>query len=282
MSAARKATPTPIGEAEAKRHEALILNSWKKLAGSLSNLEERREAVQRMYERLAIIYEREPSPVHLISYPEALEDLLAELLPLAFHRAVQQAKWFPSAGETWGTVASDNAAQIEEIWQRIWHGALKAPRDLPGRHPEIREFCKNLEEAWPAPLVRAIRVTGGDDFYLGAKHTSDEGRQALLPVARSRTVSYGTVQELARFAASSGEREQTIESLFGNRVEMQKLALERAVVSAYIQKQLRQEKNIFGAVSSEARAKTLSRTGNKIETAKNAEESRWAAQALEV
>jgi GGDEF domain-containing protein len=100
--------------------------------------------------------------------------------------------------------------------------------------------------------------------------------------ARGRHVSEGAVQELARFAASAGETEQTVESLFGNRVETQNLALEKADVSAYIQKQLRQEKTIFGAVSSEARAKTLSRTGNRIEAAKNAAEATAASQALEV
>jgi hypothetical protein len=42
-----------------------------------------------------------------------------------------------------------------------------------------------------------------------------------------------------------------------------------------------QEKTVFGAVSSQARAKTLSRTGNKIEAAKNAAGARAASQALE-
>jgi GGDEF domain-containing protein len=100
--------------------------------------------------------------------------------------------------------------------------------------------------------------------------------------ARGRHVSDATVQELARFAASAGEKEQTVSSLFGDRVETQNLALEKAEASAYVQKQLRAEKSLFGAVSSEARAKTLARTGNKITAEKNAKESEAAMQALEV
>lgn len=176
MTTARKETPLDSAEMgdEATRRLRMGLTPWKQLAGSLTTPQERMQAIQRMYEKLTAIYERDPNPVHLFSYPEALEDLPPELLPLAFHRAVQQAKFFPSAGEIRATVASDNAAQIEEGWQRIWHGALSILKGLPTNdHEKSQEFCNNISGAWPAPFVRAIATTGGDDFYRGAKYIHD-------------------------------------------------------------------------------------------------------------
>jgi hypothetical protein len=68
-------------------------------------------------------------------------------------------------------------------------------------------------------------------------------------------VSDGTVREPARFAASAGDREQTSSPSSATRWRPKTSRLRKPKFSAYIQKQLRLEENVFGAVSSESRAK---------------------------
>ena len=76
--------------------------------------------------------------------------------------------------------------------------------------------------------------------------------------ARGRNLSDATVAELGRFAAAAPSQEQFVGSLFGKQAQMQNLALEKADVSSYIQRELAQEKRVFGSVASEAKVKTLS------------------------
>jgi ParB-like chromosome segregation protein Spo0J len=139
------------------------------------------------------------------------------------------------------------------------------------------------------PLFEKVatgKITQGRAIAIG-KATADHAAQdAIVKMvdraeARGRNVSDATVAELARFASAAPTHEQTSGSLFGKLTQTQNLAIEKAEVSSYIQRELAQEKRVFGSVASESKARTLSTAGNTIKAEQNARISADAAQSIE-
>jgi hypothetical protein len=135
--------------------------------------------------------------------------------------------------------------------------------------------------------VATGNISEGRGLAIGKATSNYATQDAILKMIdkaekNGRTVSDATAAELARFAAAAPTEVSTTSSLFGPQARAQNLALEKADVSSYIQRQLSQEKNVFGAVASEAKAQILGRAENTINAAKNSEISKGAAQAIEV
>ena len=137
-------------------------------------------------------------------------------------------------------------------------------------------------------MVVQGKMPQGRGIAIG-RETSDAATQdAVLKLIeqaerRGQRVNDGTVEELARFAQTAPQRQETVASLFGDEERTENTALDKAMVSAYVKRQIGIEKRVFGEVSTEARAKTLSADGkNQIDAAGNAARATSAEQALEV
>lgn len=131
------------------------------------------------------------------------------------------------------------------------------------------------------------KIPEGRGIAIGKATDNPATQEAIMKLIdkaekSGKSVTNETVAELARFASNAPESTQTSMGLFGETHEVNSTALEKAEVSAYIQKQLRQEKATFAAVSSEARAKRLSEAGNTINAGENASRAEEAEQHLEV
>jgi len=166
-----EAEPTADGRVNASQ----ILLTWKKLCGSPTTSRMKYLAIQRMYQRLAAHYMREINELHMRTYPEGLLDLPVDLLPLAFEKVIQTARFFPSIEEIRAAVASDNAAQIEELWRRDWMTLLPAIKkhgrtwrsytriDLeePRKPKQITVEAPQLSVA----MTKALQTLGGSDDW---------------------------------------------------------------------------------------------------------------------
>jgi 2'-5' RNA ligase len=137
-------------------------------------------------------------------------------------------------------------------------------------------------------MVVAGKMTQGRGVAIG-RETGDAATQdAILTLIdkaekRGKKINDGTVEELARFAQTAPQRQETVASLFGDEDRTTSMALEKAEISAYAKRQMSTEKRVFGAVSTDAKAKTLGATGkNKIDAASNAAMATGAEQAMEV
>jgi hypothetical protein len=165
MATAKEAPPqTAQDGAGGLLTESQTLSSYKQLYGQPKTSAERLMGIQRMYQRLVKHYERQVNPLHMLTYPESLRSLPDELLPLAFERVVETARFFPSVEEIRGAVALDNARQIEEIWQPQWQELLRY----------IKRNIGNDNAIWPPlncqpTLVHAVQAIGGHNFERGAK-----------------------------------------------------------------------------------------------------------------
>jgi hypothetical protein len=135
--------------------------------------------------------------------------------------------------------------------------------------------------------VATGKIAEGRAVAIG-RETDDPAKQEgiLKLIAKAeksgKRINDGTVEELARFASSAGERTETNQSLFGDEKRTTSNVIEKAEVSAYVKNALRTEKRVFGSVSKEGTAQVLEKTGNKIETSKNADMATSAEQGLEV
>jgi hypothetical protein len=129
------------------------------------------------------------------------------------------------------------------------------------------------------PMNRGIAIGKATADPVAQQATMDLVEKAE---ARGRHMSDAAVAELARFTADAEENTRTEVDLFGNYTVTESLAVEKAEVSAYIKKKLRERKQTFGAVASKTKAETLASAGNKIEAAENKRISEDAAQAIEL
>src|SRR5262249_43402332 len=132
------------------------------------------------------------------------------------------------------------------------------------------------------PLFRAV-IDGDLTESRGAllKQLSPVDQHAIYTLIRKgeaggRRLSDSQVGELIRMnqaaptvTETAGDMGQA--SMFGDEEPdiTRSLLLEKAQVSDYIREQLRHEKRLFGAVSSQSAAEQLGRTGNVIQTAEN-------------
>jgi hypothetical protein len=158
------------------------LQSYRQLSMHSTTRQSRLNGINRMYQRLARFFQVEPDPLHMVAYPTALESLPDDLLVLAFERAEEQITAFcPLPGKLRELVASDNAAQIEELWRHEWmqllpaikaHGRVwrdksrldlsnpRQPKNIPIKPPSLTQA-----------MQRAIQVLGGtNDWRDGIQH----------------------------------------------------------------------------------------------------------------
>jgi len=137
-------------------------------------------------------------------------------------------------------------------------------------------------------MVVQGKMSQGRGIAIGRETADAATQDAILKLIdkaekRGTRINDGTVEELARFAQTAPQRQETVESLFGKEERTESTALDKAMVSAYAKRELGAEKRAFGAVASEARAKTLGATGkNRIDAADNAARASSAEQALHV
>lgn len=137
-------------------------------------------------------------------------------------------------------------------------------------------------------MVVQGKMGPGRGIAIGRETDDPATQDAILKMIdkaekRGVRVNDGTVEELARFAQTAPLRSETAASLFGDEEHTTSTALEKAEISAYAKRQMSTEKRVFGAVSTDARAKTLAAEGkNKIDAAGNAARATDAEQAMEV
>jgi hypothetical protein len=108
----------------------------------------------------------------------------------------------------------------------------------------------------------------------------------LKDVERKRkagsNVTSDQIRESARLVKSSPSFNQTTQDLFGEHNETRNLFIEMGEVSDYIQKQLAQEKRIYGRVSTKSSGEQLAKGGNVIKAEENAKIALQAAQQREL
>jgi len=97
-----------------------------------------------------------------------------------------------------------------------------------------------------------------------------------------RPVSADQIRESARLIKQSPTYTSTTEDLFGNHEEERNLFLEMGEVSEYIQKELADEKRMFGKVSTKGAAEQLAKGKNVISPEENAKISKRAAMLREL
>lgn len=157
------------------------LKSYRQLFGSSTTPLQRRNGICRMYQRLARFFQTEPDPLHMLAYPTAMEDLPDDLLVRAFEKAEREVTAFcPLPGKLRELVASDNAAQIEEIWRREWlaflaavkvHGRVWAPKSkLDLTNPRQPKELKTPAPELSAALQKAIQTLGGTEDWRDGIH----------------------------------------------------------------------------------------------------------------
>lgn len=119
---------------------------------------------------------------------------------------------------------------------------------------------------------------------IGGAGLSHEQQRALhtLSEKHGRSVSNDTLRELTDTVKSSATKATTTQSLFGDDVEYQSLAIHKAALQAHVKQRLSTEKKLFGTVSKAKAAANLERGGNTIDAAKSGAISREAAEALDV
>jgi hypothetical protein len=122
--------------------------------------------------------------------------------------------------------------------------------------------------------VATGRISEGRGIAIGEATADPAKQEAILKLVdkaedRGKNVSNETVAELARMVESSGSRTEDVATLFGTETQTHSTALEKAEVSAFVKKQLANERRVFGSVSSEAKAGQLAIAGNKIKAAEN-------------
>jgi ParB-like chromosome segregation protein Spo0J len=134
-------------------------------------------------------------------------------------------------------------------------------------------------------------VDGNIDPKIGAAigdaTSSAEDQEALLKVINKKTksgvnVTPDQIRESARLVKSSPSFNQTTQDLFGEHNETRNLFIEMGEVSDYIQKQLAQEKRIYGRVSTKSSGEQLAKGGNVIKPEENAKIALRAAQLREL
>ena len=101
--------------------------------------------------------------------------------------------------------------------------------------------------------------------------------------ARGKRMSPAEIRESIRVALRPDQQvTETQSTLFGDVSETRGLFAEIGQISEYVQKQLRQEKRLFGSVSSEASAQRLAGVGNVIRAEENARIAEDTSHAQEV
>ena len=137
-------------------------------------------------------------------------------------------------------------------------------------------------------MVVQGKMSQGRGIAIGRETADAATQDAVLKLIeqaerRGVKVNDGTVEELARFAQTAPQRQETVASLFGDQERTTSTAIDKAMVSAYVKRQMGAEKRAFSAVSTEARAKALSADGkNQIDAEGNKAKATSAEQALEV
>lgn len=126
---------------------------------------------------------------------------------------------------------------------------------------------------------RAIAIADGTDDH---QQQWDILKLVEDRESKGKPVSDAALSEMIRLVKSSGVHLETQSSLFGEQEIAHSLAFEKGELSAYVRKQLGEERRAFSAVASEGRAERLGREGNKINPERNAKIAQEAAQAQEV
>ncbi len=132
------------------------------------------------------------------------------------------------------------------------------------------------------------KMTPGRGIAIGRETGDPATQDAILKMIEKaekagRRVTDGVVEELARFAHTAPQRQETVASLFGSEERTESTALDKAAVSAYVKRQMATEKRVFGAVATDRTAARLTADGkNQIDAKGNAERASSAEQALEV
>lgn len=208
-------------------------------------------------------------PVRFIDAPDAKSArAVGALQNIAEGRgnAVDAAKFFRDSGFT--------PEQLESLGVSMGEATSANGISLAGLSEPI--FTKVATGKMPMGRAIAVGRATGD-------HSTQDAILKMIEKAetRGRNVNDATVAELARFANAAPSQDRSFDSLFGKFSQSQNLALEKAEISSYIQRELAQEKRLFGSVASESKAKTLSSAGNTIKAEENARISAGAAQAIE-
>jgi GGDEF domain-containing protein len=135
--------------------------------------------------------------------------------------------------------------------------------------------------------VATGQMSEGRGVAIGSATDDPAQQEAIMQLItraenRGKTVTDATVAELSRQVKNAGLHSSQNDDLFGSMPRVSSLAVEKAEVSAYIKKQLGQEKRVFGSVAKEGTAQTLGRVkGQQIVASENAAISQQAAQGLE-
>src|SRR5690606_8994776 len=132
--------------------------------------------------------------------------------------------------------------------------------------------------------VVARRISIPRAAIIGGSGLSEDQQLALAKLLEQRkNITNEEAAELVRFVRSAGETEVETIDLFGPQVLRQSLALEKAELSAYVKKQLAQDRRLFGYVGRGRRAQRIEGEGaGRIDVERAQTIAQQAAQAEEI
>jgi len=131
------------------------------------------------------------------------------------------------------------------------------------------------------PESRAVAIAGAAPGNAPDAHAQQRALATLISQQEKKGTRLGPeeISEMARFVRSAPTAEKDEASLFGVERLRQSLAVEKARLAAWLKRQMRRDKKLFGSVARPGNAQSLAKAGNVIDREASSKISDQAAEA---